>query len=198
MNIESTHNKAIIILHEIYGLNEHMKYQQNRYAQLGFDIVMPNMLGRDPFTYEQVQDAYTYYKESVGFDAYNQITHLVHQLKRTYKKVYIVGFSVGATIAWRCSEDVFCDGVIACYGSRIRDYLKVNPRCPTLLLFADRDSFSVTEVVESLVHKDDITIEIYNAEHGFMDPYSKNFNGVRAKEAEARIISFLNSISRPH
>lgn len=187
-------NTAIIILHEIYGLNEHMKYQSDKYTRLGYDVITPNMLEREKFTYEQVEEAYSYFNENVGFDSYRKITDIVHQLKKTYSKVYIIGFSVGATLAWRCSNDIACDGIIACYGSRIRDYLEINPCCPVLLIFAKEDSFQVTKVADTLTCKDNVKVHIYDAGHGFMDPYSKSYNAIKSKEAELRIINFLKSI----
>lgn len=81
----------------------------------------------------------TIFNREVGFACYQTIVAQLRQLKQTYRQVFIMGFSVGATIAWRCSETPWCDGIIGCYGSRIRDYLELQPACPVLLLFAEQD-----------------------------------------------------------
>lgn len=106
--------------------------------------------------------------------------------------MFIVGYSAGATIAWRCCENSRCSGIIACYGSRIRDYTDLNPTCPTLLLFANEDSFDMCMLVRRLHGKQHLTIIEFDAAHGFMDPYSKYFNIQQAKLAEDSITRFLN------
>jgi len=67
----SNNKKAVIILHEIYGINRFIKDVCSEYHILGFDL-------------------------------YKEVEQLVEKAKFTYDKVFIIGFSVGATIAWRC------------------------------------------------------------------------------------------------
>ena len=41
----------------------------------------------------------------IGFEkGFAQVQNLLLELKDTYKEIHIVGFSIGATIAWLCSE----------------------------------------------------------------------------------------------
>ncbi|HZK02118.1 MAG TPA: dienelactone hydrolase family protein [Anaerovoracaceae bacterium] len=185
-------SNAMIILHEIYGINKFIEGQCKKYQKAGFDFFCPDMLGRPPFSYEESAEAYEFFMKNVGFSLYSDICHTVSQLKNEYEKVFIIGFSVGATIAWRCGESTDCDGVIACYGSRIRDYKDLDPKCPTLLLFAKEDTFDVAKLISQLEHKRFVKILKFNAKHGFMDPFSNLFNGLEAKRAEKSIDSFLS------
>ena len=123
---------------------------------------------------------------------YKKISNFVTQLKDKYDNVFIIGFSVGATIAWRCCENPLCSGIAACYGSRIRDYTNLNPACPTLLLFAKEDSFDVHAMVCQLQNKQQLSIMEFDAEHGFLDSYSKHYNLQQAKHSEESITCFLN------
>lgn len=132
--------QAIILLHEIYGVNDFIKKQCQKYQKMGFDIFCPNLLEHTPFLYEESDEAYNYFIQNVGFDKYTEINNLANSLKKQYNKIFLLGFSAGATIAWRCGENSLYSGIIACYGSRIRDYTDLNPVCPTLLLFAKEDS----------------------------------------------------------
>ena len=84
---------------------------------------------------------------------YKEISGFLNQLKDRYDNVFIIGFSVGATIGWMCCENPLCSGIVACYGSRIRDYTDMNPSCPTLLLFSKEDSFDVHGMVCQLQDK---------------------------------------------
>lgn len=112
----------------------------------------PNLLNKESYSYKQAADAYSYFMNEIGFHVYEQINALVNILKEKYDNIFILGFSVGATIAWRSSENSMCDGVIACYGSRIRDYMDVKPLCQVLLIFAKEDSYNVEKVMKELIH----------------------------------------------
>ncbi|MDD4844402.1 MAG: dienelactone hydrolase family protein [Anaerotignum sp.] len=187
----SNHKTAIILLHEIYGLNQFVEKKATELHLQGFDVFCPNMLRRESFPYCKAQEAYQFFIENVGFDSWKEIIDLSAQLKLTYEKVYLLGFSVGATIAWRCCESSSCDGIVCCYGSRIRDYLSLQPSCPTLLLFAEEDSFDVPHVIKQLSDKPNVAIFQFQASHGFLDEYSYSYDPVQGQKAEAYIVDFI-------
>lgn len=187
---------AIIVLHEIYGINEFIQKQKRKFCEAGYDVFCPDMLDRQAFSYEESVEAYNYFINMIGFDVYKEISAFVNQLKEKYHNVFIVGYSAGATIAWRCCENSLCSGIIACYGSRIRDYSDLNPACPTLLLFGNEDSFDVNLLVHQLCGKDNLTIIKFDASHGFMDSSSVNFNIQQSEFAEESISCFLKECIR--
>lgn len=179
---ENNSEAAIIVLHEIYGRNAFIKEVCEEYYQDGFDVYCPNLLGVNKiFSYEEASGAYSYFINEIGFDVYSDILSLIQNLKEHYKKVIVVGFSIGATIAWRCCESSYCDAIITCYGSRIRDYTSLEPKCPTLLMFAEQDSFDVNSLCEQLGNKPNTEIVRINAQHGFLDQYSKHYDQENAK-----------------
>ena len=186
--------KAIIILHEIYGINRFIITRKERFQSLGFDIYCPDFYEGKVFDYNDRDAAYTYFFEHVGFEAYHIIWKLVDELKERYESVFIVGYSVGATLAWRCSENPNCTGIVACYGSRIRDYLYIAPQCPILLIFAEKDAFDVCSVVKSLQNRLHATVESFPAEHGFLDQYSSYYDMTQAIEVENRIINYIKGL----
>lgn len=196
--IEKINNNkmAIIILHEIYGINEFIEDVCFKYHMQGFDIFCPDMLQRTYFLYAEASDAYHYFINHVGFDFYKNIEQIIEQLKLKYDKVFIIGFSVGATIAWKCCENHKCDGIICCYGSRIRDNLFLQPRCPVLLLFAEQDSLDVESLIMKLQSTPKVEIQKLKAYHGFMDRYSKCFNKEQAWIAQSYISDFLKRYSK--
>ncbi|MBN7773600.1 dienelactone hydrolase family protein [Clostridium aminobutyricum] len=190
------HNKtAVVILHEIYGVNPFMEEVCSAYHRQGLDVFCPDLLSRKYFLYSEAEEAYRFFIDKVGFDIYREVERMAAQLKRNYEKVFIIGFSAGATIAWRCCEKAKVEGIICHYGSRIRDYLGVQPACPVLLLFAEKDSFDVDSTIEQLREKPDVQLHKLNARHGFMDSYSQHFDREQAEQSKAYIREFFQSIS---
>lgn len=189
-------SRAIIVLHEIYGINEFIDGQCQDFRNAGFDVFCPNIIDRPPFSYEKFEEAYAYFRKNIGFEVYKKVSAFVSKLKQKYDKVFIIGFSVGATIAWRCCENPLCSGITSCYGSRIRDYTNLIPACPVLLLFAKEDSFDVRAVTCQLQNKPHLSIMEFDAEHGFLDSLSKHFDFQQSKRAEETIAHFMKECTK--
>ncbi|MED4452078.1 dienelactone hydrolase family protein [Metabacillus fastidiosus] len=116
---------AVVLVHEIYGVNKHMTYIQERLLQQGIHVACPNLLNKEyPYAYSEENAAYQHFMQNVGFNyGVQQIHQIIFDLKERYQKVGVVGFSIGATMAWLCSKNEMCDFVIGCYGSQIRNYI---------------------------------------------------------------------------
>lgn len=193
LNIHNKSDTVIIVVHEIYGINQHMRYICQTLSDKGFDVICPNLLKQEtPFEYSQEEFAYRNFMDNIGFtNASDVIKSVLMNIKDKYKKVYIVGFSVGATIAWLCSEEDCLDGIVGYYGSRIRKYIGIEPLCPTLLFFPEKEqSFNVDELISCFEEKN-IEIHKFNGQHGFSDPYSPNYNEKSAQEAFRRMFDFF-------
>lgn len=193
ITIDKNSDYAVIVIHEIYGINKHMEYICQSLSEQGLDIICPNLLGRDiPFHYDEERVAYRHFMENIGFErAADEIRILLRQLKTTYKKVFILGFSVGATVAWLCSKEQGLNGIVGYYGSRIRDYLEISPQCPALLIFPQEErSFHVDELM-SYLEKQKIEVTKYDGLHGFSDPYSLNYHASSAHKAFESMLEFI-------
>jgi dienelactone hydrolase len=187
-------NTVVIVLHEIYGINKHISGVCEKTSKHGMDSIAPDMLnGRAPFSYDQEMLAYNYFIGSVGFaNAFQQVKTVLHTARANYEKVYVLGYSVGATLAWLCSETGLCDLAIGFYGSRIRDYLEIKPTCPVLLFFATEEkALDVDDLIVRLSNFDTIQIAKLDGHHGFADPYSRRHNKKSSMKAYRKIISFI-------
>ena len=183
---------AVIVIHEIYGLNRHMKDTCRSLGEQGFDAFCPDLLGRPAFDYVEENEAYRYFMESVGF-AHAQciVDELVADVRERYEKVVILGFSVGATVAWLCSQNERIDGVVGYYGSRIRQFSELTPSCPVLLFFPRKEhSFDVDELLLTL-QKKNVSLSQFDGIHGFSDPYSNRFDDISSREAFDKMIGFI-------
>lgn len=188
-------NTAIIVLHEIYGINQHMRNICEKIAETKFDVYCPNLLDSIKlFDYNEEDIAYQYFMDNVGFEkALDKVKKIAFELEKYYKHLFIIGYSVGATIAWLCSEEKIYDGIISYYGSRIRDYRQVVPKCPSLLYFSSEEkSFYLPRLIKDLNNKDNTITFKYNGKHGFSDPYSINYCQQSYEASFNRMIRFIN------
>lgn len=191
---------AVLVLHEIYGLNEHMETVCDMFFEQGMDVYCPNFLSQDsPFPLEQEKEAYGFFMQKVGFERSTKIAiDYVQQFRNSYQNLYIVGYSVGATTAWIASSKTqLIDGMIGFYGSRIRNYVELDPTCPSLLFFPEQEaSFNVSTVVKQLEKKDKVQIVELKAEHGFTNPNNPHYQAEITSFCNQRIREFLKSISQ--
>ncbi|MDD3168134.1 MAG: dienelactone hydrolase family protein [Eubacteriales bacterium] len=201
----------IVVLHEIYGINDHITGVCQRLDESGYDVICPDLLvGKPAFDYTREEEAYRYFMNFVGLEAsVKKIAFLLRQEEKAYRQIFLLGFSVGATIAWLCSGDPakcsgvfpYCgsynklSGVVGCYGSRIRDYTQLVPSCPVLLLFPEEEkSFDPYMLQKELSKKERTEVHILKGKHGFADPYCTNYNEASFFQAEQITTEFLDRI----
>jgi len=201
MKIIDNSDSVIIVLHEIYGINQHIQMVCEKFSMNGYDIICPDLIGlNQPFDYDLQERAYKHFMDNIGFDsAVKQVKQVIIQAKKQYRHIYLLGYSIGATIAWLCSgEENMCDGIIGYYGSRIRDYKNITPKCPVLLIFpTEENSFNVQELVNSL-EKWNINVYTLNGKHGFSNPFSKNYCIQSYEKAEKLVDNFLKKINNSY
>lgn len=187
---ENGNTTVIVIFHEIYGVNTFIKDTCVFYHKLGYDVICPDLYEGVVFSYDD-KEAYAYFCEHVSFDVNYKNFDFINTLYKKYQHVILLGFSAGATLAWNCSTVYKVDALIGCYGSRIRDYVHVQPKCPVLNIFASEDSFDVFALVKQLNEKTKVRNLIVQAHHGFMDAYSLYYHKEVAMQITLEIISFI-------
>lgn len=195
INIVSSEESVIIVLHEIYGINPHVKLICEQYSAAGYNVLCPNFVkSGDYFNYSREGEAYQYFIEHIGFySIVDEVKTILLKARLDYKYVFLLGFSVGATSAWICSDlENSIDGVICYYGSRIRDYKNITPNCPVLLIFAKEEkSFNVSELTSALGQKKFVDVHVLNGKHGFSDPFSNHYNEQSQQIAQDLVDRFL-------
>ncbi|PFE06236.1 hypothetical protein COE15_12010 [Bacillus cereus] len=187
---------ALIAIHEIYGVNEHMQDIVTKFSSQHVDVFCPNLLQLNShFHYNDEQKAYSHFIKNVGFQhGKEQVEEIITTLSKKYSCIGLIGFSVGATISWLCSKNPKVNFVISCYGSRIRDYSYMIPTCPTLLIFPETElNCSVSSLIATLQEQNNPFLHIHQfpGYHGFLDPYTAKYNGESTKQAYEMIDSFL-------
>ncbi|KXG09799.1 hypothetical protein AT864_01968 [Anoxybacillus sp. P3H1B] len=186
-------NVAVVLIHEIYGINDHMKYATQMITAQGYDVYCPNLLNREAFHYNGEKETYQYCRNEIGFEQAKQFSAT---LKKKYETVVFWGYSVGATVAWLCSEyDGIGAAAIGYYGSRIRDYTDLRPKMSVRLLFAEQEaSVDVHQLTERLSCTSGVNIERGEGAHRFANPFSRFYHPESEKRALDWSFKFIETI----
>lgn len=190
-------SKAIILLHEIYGVNQHILDKAHEFSRLDFDVYCPDMYGDGSvYDYAESDMAYNRFTNSIGVErASENLLQELEQISSDYESSILIGFSIGASVAWLLSQCPYFVKIICIYGSRIRDYLSVVPIADVSLCFAKEEkSFEPRALAEKLNKIESINdIYLLDGTHGFADPYSSNYNSESAGKLMEIIKNLISS-----
>ncbi len=122
--------------------------------------------------------AYEYFMKQVGLNDYCQVIKSV--LSKKLSPVILIGFSVGGSAIWKIFDSLNSKQVkhmFCFYSSQIRHSQEINPSCKVdFVMPAYEPGFSIKELSEQLLTKENVTIHHTSYLHGFMNKYSENFN----------------------
>ncbi|RAP22370.1 hypothetical protein C2W64_03585 [Brevibacillus laterosporus] len=188
--------KLLVILPEIYGLNQHMLDICQQYANQSWDVICFSWY-KDTLFFAQKEEKQAYQRfMSIGFEkATEQVAEVLRLERPLYQQVVVMGFSVGATVAWLLTEHIgLCDRIVGYYGSRIRKYTNITPKVPVLLLYGESEpAFDIATLLQSLSNTSQVTLKQYTALHGFSNPYSRHYQPNVASSASEDVHQFLCS-----
>ncbi|WP_303869014.1 dienelactone hydrolase family protein [Acetobacterium wieringae] len=188
--------QAVVIIPEIYGMNQYIYDWVDFFRERNFDSFCVDLSQKERvYQYTHNCEAYQAFIDKNGFMTYQEIEIDMLELRKDYNKVIVFGSSVGATVAWRLTENPNCDGMIGFYGSRIRDYLDVSPVCPCLLIFPEQEtSFEVRSIIPRLNQKDKVDVHVLAGCHGFADRYGDYYCEQSANRGLDMVNYFLRKI----
>lgn len=187
--------RKIFILHEIYGVNHFIEEQIQIYSDEDTVVSLISLYPEGlSFPYDQEKQAYDFFLQTVGFDApLELLSPKILEACENYNEVILIGYSVGATLAWRLTT-LPLHRVICVYGSRIRQYLDNIPSCPTLVVLpSHEDSFDIQSLKETLVSIPNVQIKQFQGLHGFMDASNSNYCQLSHSQALNDIQYFLQA-----
>lgn len=198
---------GILLLQEIFGVNEYLVAVADRLAELGYVVLAPDLFWRiAPDSPLDQSD------ESIGiafgrageFDGAQGVAdagialHHLRGLSEVTGAVGVVGFCLGGTLAFgvACSADP--EAVVSYYGSGVADGLDGadTVTCPVLFHFGTADPFIPNEQVDAVdaafAGKDHVVLHRYDAGHAFDNHLAPQFSDpAAAAEAWERTVAFL-------
>jgi len=190
---------AVVVLQEIWGVNDHIRKVADGYAADGYIAVAPALFDR--VDRDLTMDEYTNETRTRGFgvmqkvnqdDALLDIDATVESLSDA-GKVGIVGFCFGGRMAWLAASRVGgLSAAVAYYGGGVPSLASEQPRCPVILHFGDRDQhIPVPSVEEFKKAHPSLPVYMYAADHGFNCDQRGSYDAAAAKLARERTLEFF-------
>jgi crotonobetainyl-CoA:carnitine CoA-transferase CaiB-like acyl-CoA transferase/dienelactone hydrolase len=204
---------AVIVIQEAFGITDHIKSICHRLAAEGYLAVAPHLFHRtgDPIiAYDKMQEVMPHISKLNRAEIENDIkTTLGHlaMLGFTGKKVAIIGFCMGGTIAFHAGAEWELGAAITFYGGGIAQgrfglpamaEAAPNLKTPWLGEFGDLDqSIPMAEVnaLRAAAAKAAVPTEVNRypeADHGFHCNDRSSYHEASSKVAWAKTLQFLN------
>jgi carboxymethylenebutenolidase len=191
---------AVVVVQEIFGVNRHIRSVGDDYASQRFWAIAPALFDRIEPNLELdynstdasrgMQIANRIGMENALKDVAAAITHAGSTLRG--KKVGVVGYCFGGTLAWLAATRLNPHAAVCYYGGRIAQYAAEVPRCPVMLHFGTKDKHipaSETEIIQR-AHPE-LPVFLYGAGHGFNCDQRKDYAPQAASLARQRTLEFL-------
>jgi carboxymethylenebutenolidase len=164
----------VIVLQEIFGVNNHIETICKQLAAQGWLAVAPALFDR-----VQGEQAlgYTATDIEMGRNKKEQITSAMSLLdieavfqwgrKQDYKTA-VLGFCWGGTLAWLAASRLPLDAAVIYYGTQVAENLQANPSIPVLMHFGATDAHIPQSDVKKIAASfPAAVIYQYPAGHGF-------------------------------
>ncbi len=188
----------MVVIQEIFGVNEHIRDVCDRLSSQGIAAVAPAVFDRIE---RDVELEYTpdgiakglEIRAQIEWDAVLADTQAAVDHLAAGGPVGIVGYCWGGTIAWVAGcrfDNLAC--AVGYYGGQIIDFVEETPNCPTMLHFGEKDtSIPLTDVVQIAArHTAAQTFTYPDGEHGFNCDHRGSYHEASAKLAESRSFPF--------
>lgn len=189
---------AVILIHEWWGINDHIRDLVGRYAGEGYVCVAPDLfrgkVAKDPTEAASLMNALELE------DGIATIKATVTQLTGKFgaMKIGITGYCMGGTFALRAACEIETLSAAApFYGDIPDEDVLESLSVPTLFIAAARDGWITPEKVEGLqdaARKFDLPVEIvsYDADHAFFnDTRPVVYDPVAASDAWHRVLELF-------
>jgi len=191
--------KAILVIQEYWGLNDHIKDIAGHYAKEGDIDIAPDLYRG---TVAEDKNEASRLMENLGIedglDIINK-TMILAQEKYAITKFGITGFCMGGTYALEAACKL--EGLNASapfYGDIPDEFTLQGLKCPVLFISATKDQWIDTEKVaelERIAKISALPIESvkYEADHAFFnDTRPEVYDVAAAKDAWAKVLEFFN------
>ena len=202
---------SIVLIQEIWGVNQHVRDVADQYAMDGFTVFAPDVFWRQQprvdLGYNEVDNPKAFALMG-ALDRPNAVKDLASTASalRAYSasvgkgvgKVASFGFCMGGALSYLCAASGSVDAAVCYYGGGIHTMLDRAPdvNVPILMHFAENDGHismsAVASIQAAFKGRDEVRIDVYpGVDHGFNCWGRGMYNQKAAALARGRSLAFL-------
>jgi carboxymethylenebutenolidase len=190
---------GLVIIQEIFGVNEHIRAVTDGWAAEGYHCVAPALFDRERpgiesgYSPEEMEAGRSLVGQ-IGLDAMVRDVDAARAAAASAGKVGVVGYCLGGSLAWLAATRLDDVAAASCYyGGRIPDHATETPRCPVQMHFGEKDQSIPMENVEKVRAAVPSTVEIftYPAGHAFNRHGGANWEPQSAGRAKERTLALF-------
>ena len=204
---------GLLLLQEIFGVNETMRAQADQLAGEGYAVVVPDLFWRlepgveldySPEGWQRAFELYGRFDENKAVEDIGATLEVLRRHPTCDGKVGAIGYCLGGKLAFLtgCRTDV--DGSVCYYGVGIEKNLDEigNIKGPMIMHFAELDKFAPPEAVArikaAVARRPDIEVHEYTGvDHAFARVDGDHYDELSAKLANSRSLAFLRRVLGP-
>ncbi len=191
---------GVVVIQEIFGIDEHVRRDVDRWASLGFEAIAPSL-------YDRREPGFLAHHDADGMAAgiaHARATPLDQALAdiaacRDYLtprgKVCVVGYCYGGSLAWLAACKL--DGLAAAssyYGSLVQANAALHPKCPTIIHLGREDHGIPADAVKADVQAANPGVPVYiyeGAGQGFNNESPERYSKESAELARQRTLELF-------
>ena len=198
---------GIVLIQEIWGVNQHIRDVADQYAMDGFTVFAPDVFWRQQprvdLGYNEVDNPKAFALMG-ALDRLNAVKDLASTAcalrahSASVGRVASVGFCLGGMLSYLCAASGSVDAAVCYYGGGIHTMLDRAPdvNVPMLMHFAENDGHismsAVASIQTAFKGRDEVRIDVYpDVDHGFNCWGRGLYDQKAAALARGRSLAFL-------
>jgi carboxymethylenebutenolidase len=177
------HGPGLVIIQEIWGVNEHIKAVADQYALDGYVVLAPDVFWRQEANVDlkyNDTDTPKAFQLMTNLDEANAVADLVSTANalrarpEVSGKLGSIGFCMGGRLSYQLAASGAVDAAVCYYGGGIQNHLDKAPdvKCPILFHYAALDGYipasAVADVKQAFAGRVNAQFHVYEGvDHGF-------------------------------
>ena len=180
---------GLLVLQEIFGVNEHIRSVADGFAAEGFLAIAPAMFDRVEPGIELGYDEFEKARETMSKlerdGCVADMAAAADYVRAANLKVGIVGYCWGGSMADLAACHGIVDAAVSYYGRMTVEWLDLTPQCPVIYHYGETDPLIPLQVVEDIrAKRKGHEVHVWGgAGHGFSCDARPEFHKNSAKAA---------------
>jgi carboxymethylenebutenolidase len=210
---EAGSGPGLVLIQEIFGVNQHMRDVADLYAAEGYVVLCPDLfwrmekgieLGQGDADRQKAFALFQQFDVAKGLDDVTATVKALRALKQCVGKIGALGFCLGGKLAYLAAAKSGVDCAVSYYGVGIEQSLALAGKiaCPMVMHFAEKDQYVPVAAVEQIRQvfggRPEIEIYVYpGVDHGFNRKTGAHYDKPAAGMAHSRSIALLRKAMGP-